>query len=287
MMFVYLNGEYIPEENARISTNDRGFLFSDGIYEVIRSYDGTLFEPSAHLARLGYGARALRLTETGFDYLPEVASELIRRNGLESGDATVYIQVTRGSAPRTHRFPPKDTPLTVYVTVRRFNPHDSEQQQGIAAILVPDQRWARCDVKSTALLPNVLANQQAVDAGAFEALFVREGMLMEGTHSNVFVVVKGEVITPPLTNYILGGITRGVILELCHKLRIPHRETTLLSSDIPEMEEIMIVGTTVEVTPVRKILNVNFQNRDPGPLTRRLQSAFRERVRQGTAGIRV
>jgi len=137
-MFVYLNGEYIPEENAHISPNDRGFLFSDGIYEVIRSYDGTLFEPSAHLARLGYGVRALRLTETGFDYLPEVASELVRRNGLESGDATVYIQVTRGSAPRTHRFPPKDTPLTVYVSARRFNPHHSEQKQGELP-----QSWSR------------------------------------------------------------------------------------------------------------------------------------------------
>jgi len=284
-MFVYLNGEYIPEENARISPDDRGFLFSDGIYEVIRSYDGILFEPEAHLARLRYGAKALRFNETGFDFLPHVASELIQRNGLESGDATVYIQVTRGAAPRTHRFPAKNTPLTIYISARRFNPHHSEQERGIAAILVPDQRWARCDIKSTGLLPNVLANQQAVDAGAFEALFVRDGILMEGSHSNVFAVSKGEVITPPLSNYILGGITREVVLELCRKLGIPHREGIILFSEIPGMEEIMIVGTTVEVTPVRQILNVNFQNRDPGPLTRRLQEGFRERVRSGAAGI--
>jgi D-alanine transaminase len=285
MMVVYLNGEYIAEEEARISPDDRGFLFSDGIYEVIRSYDGILFEPSAHLARLRYGAKALRFHETGFDSLPHVANELIKRNGLQSGDATVYIQVTRGAAPRTHRFPPTDTPLTVYLSAGPFNPHHSDQERGIRAILVPDQRWARCDIKSTALLPNVLANQQAVDAGAFEALFVRDGVLMEGSHSNVAAVVKGEVITPPLTNYILGGITRGVVLELCRKHGIPHREHLLLSSEIPEMEEIMIVGTTVEVTPVRQIVNADFQNREPGPLTRKLQELFRERVRNGAAGI--
>lgn len=280
-MIAYFNGAYLDEKEVRISPDDRGFLFSDGLYEVIRSYNGRLFQTRAHMERLYYGARALRFSETELEILEDVAEELIRRNSLTGGDATVYIQVTRGVAPRTHRFPPKGTPLTVFASARPFTPHIDEMVRGIDVIQVPDQRWARCDIKSTALLPNVLAHQQAVDAGATEALFVRDGFLTEGTHSNVFAVSAGEVVTPPRTNYILGGITRGVVLDLCRKQGIPVREGTLLTSEISRADELMIAGTTVEITPVLRILNGAFLFHEPGPITRQLQKAFRARVDAG------
>lgn len=281
-MIAYINGIYLEEEEIRISPNDRGFLFSDGLYEVIRSYEGRLFEAQAHIERLCYGRGALQFPETDLEYLSDVAGTLIQRNGLEKGDATVYIQVTRGVAPRTHRFPPKETPITIYASAGSFTPHTDEMAHGIDVIQVPDQRWARCDIKTVGLLPNVLAHQKAVEAGASEALLVRDGILTEGTHSNLFAVIEGEVVTPPRTNYILGGITRGVILDLCREQGIPCREGVLVASEIGRADELMIVGTTVEVTPVLRILNGEFLAREPGPFTRRLQAVFRARVIAGS-----
>ncbi len=280
-MIAYHNGTYLDEKEVRISPDDRGFLFSDGLYEVIRSYGGRLFEARAHMERLHYGARALRFPEAELETLEEVAGELIQKNALIDGDATVYIQVTRGVAPRTHRFPPKDTPLTVFASARPFTPHVDEMARGIEVIQVPDQRWARCDIKSVGLLPNVLAHQQAVDAGAPEALFIRDGFLTEGTHSNLFAIFAGRVVTPPRTNYILGGVTRGVVLDLCRERGIPAREDVLLASEIACADELMIAGTTVEITPVLRILNGGFRSHGPGPVTRRLQKAFRGRVDAG------
>lgn len=280
-MIAYYNDIFLDEKEVRISPYDRGFLFADGLYEVIRSYDGRLFETRAHMARLLHGARALQFPERELEPVADVAETLIQRNGLTGGDATVYIQVTRGAAPRTHRFPPKDTPLTIFASARPFTPHADEMSHGIDVIQVPDQRWARCDIKSTALLPNVLAHQQAVDAGATEAIFTRDGFLIEGTHSNVFAVFPGRVVTPPRTNYILGGITRGVVLDLCREQDILVREGTLLASEITDADELMIVGTTVEITPVLRILNGAFRVHEPGPITRKLQKAFRSRANSG------
>ncbi len=278
-MIAYFNGRYLDRDEVVVSPDDRGFLFADGLYEVVRSYEGRLFETRAHLERLARGARALRFRETDFGYLAEVAGILVERNGLANGDATVYFQVTRGAATRTHRFPPEGTPLTVFASARPFTPHAEEMEHGVAVILVPDRRWARCDLKTIGLLPNVLAHQEAVDADASEALFQREGALTEGTHSNVMAVLGGEVVTPPRTSDILAGITRAVVLDLCRELHVPVREETLPVERAEQAEEIMIVGTTVEVTPVLQFLNGSFRAAEPGPVTRRLQAALRERVR--------
>jgi len=277
-MIGYLNGQYLPQENIVISPEDRGFLFADGIYEVIRSYSGRLFRATAHLDRLSHGARALQFNHTDFSYLEAVCEKLIQDNQLTQGDAVIYLQATRGVAPRSHAFPPIETPLTVYATAKPFQPHRQESENGIRVILVPDQRWARCDIKTIGLLANTLAHQRARKSHATEGLFVRDGVVMEGTHSNVMAVFDGKVITPPRTNYILAGITREFVLSLCGELSIPFSETPLYESDILNADELMIVGTTVEVTPVVAINGENIGSGVPGPLIRKLQTAFQEKV---------
>jgi D-alanine transaminase len=273
-MIGYLNGQYLPQENIVISPEDRGFLFADGIYEVIRTYSGKLFRAKAHLDRLSRGARALQFNHTDFRYLEPVCERLIQDNQLMHGDAIIYMQVTRGVASRSHAFPPIETPLTVYATAKPFEPHLQEAENGIRAILVPDQRWARCDIKTIGLLANTLAHQRARKSHATEGLFIRDGVVMEGTHSNVMAVIDGKVITPPRTNYMLAGITREFVLSLCGELSIPFLETPLYESNILNVDELMIVGTTVEVTPVIAIDCEKIGSGIPGPLTRKLQKAF-------------
>lgn len=276
-MLAYLNGRFLQEEEIRISPEDRGFLFADALYEVIRTYEGRLFEARAHWDRLGYGAKALRFNCTDFEDLGEAANTLIRENRLTQGDATVYVQVTRGRAPRSHAFPAPGTPLTVYASARPFHPKPSALD-GIAVILVSDQRWARCDIKTVGLTANILAHQQALDHQASEALFVRDGAVLEGTHTNLFTVFEGTVVTPPRTNYILGGITRRVVLDLCRELSIPAVEKPIYESQFREADEVMVVGTTMEITPVLRVDGQSLRSRTPGPITRRLQKAFRDKA---------
>ena len=277
-MIGYLNGRYLPQENIVVSPEDRGFLFADGIYDVIRSYGGKLFRAKAHLDRLSRGASALQFNQTDFGYLEPVCERLIQDNRLTRGDAVIYMQVTRGVAPRNHAFPPIDTPLTVYAVAKSFQPHREESETGIRVILVPDQRWARCDIKTIGLLANTLAHERPRKSHATEALFVRDGVVMEGTHSNVMAVFDGKVITPPRTNYMLAGITREFVLRLCGELSVPFLETPLYESDILNADELMIVGTTVEVTPVIAMNGENIGSGVPGPITRKLQMAFHRSV---------
>jgi D-alanine transaminase len=277
-MISYLNGHYLPHEEIHISPDDRGFLFSDGLYEVMRSYSGALFQVQAHLDRLSYGAKALRYTVTDFSYLADVAHRLIQDNGLTHGDALVYLQVTRGAASRSHRFPPHDTPLTVYAKATPFSPRRDEQEHGINVILVPDQRWARCDIKTISLLANTLAHQQAFENNAAEALFVRDGVVLEGTHSNLFAVLNGILTTPPRTNYLLTGITRQVVLRLCRKHSISYQEKTILASELKQAEELMVTGTTTEITPITRIDGDPVGSGSPGKYATELQQAFFEFV---------
>jgi D-alanine transaminase len=279
-MLAFFNGKYIAQDKICISPDDRGFLFSDGLYEVIRSYDGSLFKAREHLERLSRGARILRFNQNDFFYLHDVARNLIEKNRLITGDAIVYMQVTRGSAKRTHRFPPDQVTVTVYASASEFFPQHEELQKGIKIILVPDQRWSRCDIKSISLLANILAHQQARDVSAPEAVFVRNGALQEGSHSNVFAVKDGIAITPPLTNHLLAGITRMVVLELCKELNIPSIQRTIFQDELSNMDELMIVGTTVEITPVIQIDNTQIGNGKPGPITGALQGAFRKLIQK-------
>jgi len=277
-VIVFLNDYFIPEEDAKISPDDRGFIFGDGVYEVIRSYNGRLFRAEEHFKRLERSLEEIRIKDVNIEQLKEAADRLIKDNHLEKGDAKVYIQITRGAAPRNHAFPENTLP-TVYACASSFEPPLKKWKEGIKVILVPDIRWARCDIKTTGLLPNILANQQAKDNGADEAIFVRNGTVTEGTLSNFFAVFNGVLTTFPESNYILSGITRSVVLELCHDLAIPVREFPVFEKDLDKAEECMVIGTTAEVMPVVQINDRIVGNGKPGDVTIRLQRAFQEITR--------
>lgn len=280
-MIVYFNGQFVPKEEVRISPDDRGFLFADGVYEVIASYNGRLFRPDEHFRRLERSLHELRIALPDLADLRRAAERLIEVNGLTRGDAAIYIQITRGVAPRNHAFPDPAVPPTVYANAFPFQPPHEAQERGIKVILVPDVRWARCDVKSVALLANVLASQRAVESGAAEAVFVRDGVVTEGSRNNVCAVFGGRLVTHPKTNVILPGITRDVVLELCGQLGIPYSETFIPESQLREADELMIVGTLSEIIPVVQVDDWPVGDGKPGPVTRRLQQAFREMVEAG------
>ena len=277
-MIVYFNGRFIPKEEVKISPDDRGFVFADGIYEVVRSYRGRFFEFEAHLKRLTRSLREIHISFAESESLRDICEALIRDNDLKEDDATVYIQITRGAAPRKHTFPDKTTRSTVYISASAFQPPEENWKNGIKAVLVPDIRWSRCDIKATALLSNVLANQRAYQNHAQEALFVRDGTITEGSHTNFCAVFDGQLITFPESNYILSGITRGVILKLCREIEIPFREFPVFEKDLKRADECMILGTTTEVTPVIQVDEWKVGDGTPGPVTMKLQKAFRERV---------
>ena len=278
MQTVFLNGEYIPREEAAISPDDRGFLFSDGVYEVVRAYDGRLFELRRHTDRLAASLDALKIRGAREREMGSVCEALLERNGLTDSDALVYLQVTRGAAPRTHRFPSPPVQPTVYACAWAFSPaHPPEE--GARVITVPDQRWARCDIKTVGLIPNCLASQAAREAAAEEAIFVRDGVALEGTHTNLFAVFRGAVRTAPLTNYILPGVTRAVVLEMCADLGYEVEEAPILLDELYGANEIFIVGTTAEVTPVTDLDGRAVGAGRPGKTSLRLLDLLRKRAR--------
>lgn len=247
---VFLNGEFQDANNASVSVFDRGFLFGDGIYEVIPVYNSSPFHLSAHLKRLNQSLGAIKL-DNPLDELSwvKIITEIIARNG--GGDLSVYVQVSRGVAkPRDHAFPHKATP-TVLITATALQPVSSAiQEHGVSAVLLEDYRWHRCDIKSTALLGNVLLRQQAVDAGAYEAILQRDGYVTEGAASNLFIVQSGEVLTPPSSAWILDGVTRRVILKLLAKNQIPLRETAISTDLLKKADEIWLTSSTKGALPV-------------------------------------
>ena len=279
-MNVYLNGSYVDADKAMISVNDRGFFFADGVYEVIRVYDGRPFLMDAHMRRLNNGLCALRIRTDMVDGLAGIAEKLLADNGLTTGDSTIYMQVTRGAAPRKHAFPEAGVDPTVYVAAKKFTLYPSTYfSDGVAAVTVPDTRWARCDIKSISLLPNVLANQVAHDHDGFEALFVKDGVVIEGSHSNLFGVLDGTLITYPSCNYILSGISREIVLQLARELKIPTREGAIPFDRVYDAEELFLSGTTTEVMPVTTLDGRKIAGGRPGPITTRLMEAFSRKTR--------
>ena len=274
-MIVYLDASFIDHAEARVPVDDRGFLFADGLYEVIRVYAGRPFLAEPHIDRLHRGLAAIRIDPGAAEGLLTIAERLLAENALVDADAIVYIQITRGAAPRKHAFPEPGTRPTVYVMTKRFTrPADASFTDGVGAITVPDTRWGRCDIKSIALLPNVLANQQAKEAGAFEALFVRDGVLIEGSHSNLAGVIDGELVTYPECNYILGGITRRFVLDLAREIGIPVREAPIFVDRIEDVDELFLTGTTTEIMPITRLDGRPVGDGRPGDIARRLQQAY-------------
>jgi len=280
---VYLNGQFVPYEEAKIPVEDRAFLFADGIYEVVRVYGGRPFDLEPHLTRLARSARELRLPEPDLEGLTRVTHELIRRNGLEEG--TLYYQITRGvHAPRAHAFPARPVEPTVLVLTHPLSPEaiaegERRRQEGVRAITVPEQRWARCDIKSVSLLPNVLAKQQAVEQGAYEALFVRDGFVIEGSSSNVFAVIDGAIVTYPACNYILNGIARQRVIRDARALGYTVLEQGIPLAALGRCQELFITSTTSEVMPVVAVDGKPIGDGKVGPVVRALQHAYRTATR--------
>ena len=276
MRTVYLNGEYLPKDRATISVDDRGFLLSDGIYEVTPAYRGRLFRMERHIRRLQHGLDALRF-EYDPDGLPEMHERLIAANDLASEEVSiVYMQITRGTAPRTHHFPPEGTPPTVYAFAEAYHrPEPARWEMGYEAITVPDRRWDRVDIKSIGLLPNVLAQQAAVDAGVEDALLVNDGVAIEGSHNNVFAVLDGVVTTHPATHRILHGVAREFVIELAHAQGFPVEERPVLLEEMRGADEIFFTGTTTEVRPTVRLDGEPVGNGQVGPVAKALYEAFK------------
>lgn len=275
-MTVYFNGDFIDKSEVSISPDDRGFVFGDGVYEVIRAEQGRLFQADAHFRRLERSLRKIRVHDVDLDALRDAVQSLLYHNDLQNGHAKIYLQVTRGAAPRQHAFPDVPTEPTVYATASPHEPPVDKWREGVSVILHPDRRWARCDIKSIALLPNVLANQEAMEHDTFEAILVREGFVTEGSHSTVLGVFDDTVVTHPLTNRILPSITRSVVLALCRDLGIPVDETPIPKADLPEADELILLGTTTGVMPVVQVDEWAVDDGTPGAVTRELQAAFQE-----------
>lgn len=275
---VYFDGRYITKGEVRVSPDDRGFLLGDGIYEVAAAYDGRFVALDRHMDRLRRSLRESRIDDTIADPLETVFQELLERNGFaESGKAMVYLQVTRGVAPRSHAFPKSAPRPTVYAYAAPF-PDMGDLASGIGAITRPDLRWSRCDIKVISLIANVLANQEAKEAGCFEAILIRDGFALEGTHTSFFSVKDGVVQTAPLSNFILPGITRELAMEALLRDGIELIEEPIRVEHLVSMDELFITGTTTEVVPIVRLDGKPVGDGSPGPLTRRIQDLYRKSI---------
>jgi D-alanine transaminase len=283
----YLNGSYLPLDEARISVMDRGFLFGDGVYEVIPVYGGRLFRLPHHLQRLENSLTAVRidnpLTSGAWSAM---LGELVERN--DGSDQAVYLQVTRGVAPkRDHAFPVPSRPTVFAMSAPVTMTVETGSAAGVRAITLPDIRWQHCNIKAITLLPNVLLRQQALDADTAEAILIRDGDAIEGAASNIFTVEHGELVTPPKGPALLPGITRDLVLELAATNAIPCRESAIRAAQLSAADEIWLTSSTREISPVTQLDDHLIGDGTPGPLwTRmiRLFQDYKEAVRRGAAG---
>jgi D-alanine transaminase len=204
-----------------------------------------------------------------------VATHLLEKSGLTDGEATLYVQVTRGVAPRTHAFPVHPTEPTVYATVNRFTPPEAQRTTGAACITIPDIRWLRCDIKTIQLLPNVMAKQAAAERGAVDSIMMRDGVATEGSHANVFAIVDGVLRTHPTNHLILPGITRAIVIDLARERGLTVRENAVSDAELRRAEEIFLAGTTTDVMPIVTLDDHPVGSGQPGEITKRLVSAFR------------
>ncbi|MCC6531408.1 MAG: D-amino acid aminotransferase [Burkholderiales bacterium] len=272
---VYLNGEFMPIEEARIPVLDRGFIFGDGVYEVIPVYSGHPFRLPQHLKRLQNSLDAIKLAN------PLTAaqwSQLIRRMiKLNHGhDQAVYLQVTRGVAKRDHAFPASAAPTVFLMSNPMSTPERKLVTQGIACITATDNRWLRCDIKSTSLLGNVLMRQRAAEAGCIETIMFRDGFLSEASSSNVFVVHGKDVSAPPNNHLVLPGTTNDVVIELARKGRIPLALREINEDEVRSADEIWVSSSTKEVLAVSRLDGKPVGSGKPGPVFKRMYKLYQD-----------
>ena len=283
---VYLNGKYLPVQEACVSVLDRGFLLGDGVYEVIPVYGGNPFRIDQHLQRLENSLEQIRIPfpHTRGEWY-DILEEIIDRNG--GADQSIYLQVTRGvAAKRDHAFPETVHPTVFVMSTPLMPVSEKILREGVHAVTLEDIRWQRCDIKAITLLANVLLRQQALDEGCAEAILIRDGMATEGAASNLFIVRDGTVITPPTGPKLLPGITRDLILELAEQHDIPWREQDIGREDLFSAEEVWFSSSTREILPVIQVDERKIGKGIPGPVWRTLYQhyqAYKDSLRSGTA----
>ncbi|WP_053217070.1 D-amino-acid transaminase [Virgibacillus senegalensis] len=266
---------FVNEDELSYPFQERGLQFGDGIYEVIRVYQGNYYLINEHVDRLFRSAEAVKLTlPFNKERLYHLLEELLKINKVEN-DAKVYLQATRGSALRDHVFP-IDVEANFYAYVQDLPRPMEKLTSGVAAITMPDERWQNCYIKSLNLLPNVLAKQEAKEHGAFEAILHRDGKVTECSSSNAYIVKEGKIHTHPETNNILHGCVRSRVKILAKELGIPFIEQAFKLEDLQEADEVFLSSSTAEVMPIVKIDGKNVQNGEPGPVTKKLQTAYQE-----------
>ena len=286
MSTAFLNGTFLPLENACVPVMDRGFLFGDGVYEVIPVYAGKLFRLDHHLKRLHNSLDAIRIENplSGADW-EGMLRELVSRN--EDPDQAVYLQVTRGvAAKRDHAFPPDCKPTVFAMSNPMATPVDTGSISGATAITLPDIRWKLCNIKAITLLPNVILRQQAIDAGAAEAILIRDGYAVEGAASNVFIVRNGMLITPPNGPTLLPGVTRDLVIELAARHAVPFREADISEAELFSADEIWLTSSTREISPVTLLDETVIGNGKPGPLWKHMIGLYQDckaAIRRGEA----
>jgi D-alanine transaminase len=271
---VYLNGEFLPPNQARVSVFDRGFIFGDGVYEVIPVFGGRLFRLPHHLSRLDASLGAIRLRNP---HTQQEWNNIFTRLLAEgSGDQSIYLQITRGVAPRDHAFPPNITPTVfAYAQPLKYSPPE-QLAQGVAAVTAADIRWQRCDIKAIALLANALLRQEAIDQGAVEAILLRDGVITEGAASNIFVIKNGRLVTPPKGPFILPGITRDLVVEIARAKGIPCDELPVKIETLTSADEVWLTSSTKEILPITRIDGRPVGNGKPGPMHAKMFALYKE-----------
>lgn len=277
----YVNGEFLPHENATVHIEDRGNVFSDGVYEVALIKNGRLIDWPEHCTRLRYSLDGLKIGyELSEEKLQQIVLDLLKRNQLDH--ASVYIQITRGVAKRDHQFPENATPSLLMMVSPFKPPSDAQYANGEKAITVPDMRWKRRDFKTISLLPNTLAKQQAVEAGAVEAILVEDDdIITEGSATNFFIVTQdGTLQTHPATHRILGGITRLGVLKVARENNIPVKEEAFTQTQMMQAAESFITSTTKHILPIVEIDGQKLGNGSVGPVTKKLMALYKDYIKE-------
>lgn len=274
---IYLNGKFLSKSDAAMSVDERGTLFGDGVYEVLRFYAGRPLAMDLHLDRMRLSLQRIELSPPGdFDRFPRVASELLEKNGLS--DARVYWQITRGAAPRNPAFP-KGVPPTVLVAAGPTAALDPDAPvPALTATLMPDERWANCWIKSLMLLPNVLASNAAHKAGFDAAILHRDGTVTEATNANAMIVRAGELWTHPADRWVLNGITRQLVLRCAREIGVTVREINYSTDQLLSADEVLLTGTTINVTCISHVGDQPIAHGTTGPVTQRLHDALTDLI---------
>jgi D-alanine transaminase len=274
-MIAYLNGRFLPIEEACVPVLDRGFIFGDGIYELLPVYSRRPFRLNEHLKRFDSNLASIRIGNPySAEKWRELIAEMIERNHLE--DQSIYIQVTRGVAKRDHAFPKNVSPTVLILSNPLVTPAQEQVQKGVSAITALDDRWLRCDIKAISLLANVLLRQQAIDVGAAETILFRDGYLTEGAASNVFVVRDGVMLAPPKNHLMLPGITYDVVLELAAAQGLEHAVRGVSEHEVRSAQELWMTSSTREVLPITALDDKAVGGGTPGPVFWQMYGWYQE-----------